>query len=487
MPTNNTKQAAWVALGSFFSFAIGIISSMILSRFLDKAEYGTFKQVLYVYNTLLSIFLLGLPRAYSYFLPRLQLSLAKDFVRKITKLFFILGGVFSILLFWGSGFIADILKNPDLETAIKIFSVVPMLLMPTMGLEGVLATYRKTQLLAIYTITTRIFMLLCISLPVIIFDLGYIEAIVGFVVSSFATCILALFLMNYPFLKQKKIKCKISYSDIFRFSLPLLYASLFGMIIRSSDQFFISRFFGSSTFADFSNGFIELPIISMVVGACATVLSPIFSRMEHEKVDFKEEAFPIWISVFEKTAKLIYPVLAFCWVFSDSIMVLLYGQQYADSGIYFKLKNISNLFNLIIFAPLLINTGRVKIYSTVHAIVAILVIFLEFICVKIFNSPYSIATASVLCSLCKTFIFLYFVSKIFNVSIISLFPIKTIILILAPSLFILYIEHYTLSQMDINLLLALPIALVLYVLIFGAYSHYQRLNYLAIIKPLFRR
>ena len=90
--TNNTKQAAWVALGSMFSFAFGIVSSMILSRYFDKVEYGTYKQVLYVYNSLLAIFTLGLPKAYSYFLPRSPLNEAKSLIKKITNLFFILGG-----------------------------------------------------------------------------------------------------------------------------------------------------------------------------------------------------------------------------------------------------------------------------------------------------------------------------------------------------------------------------------------------------------
>ena len=68
--TSNSKQAVWVAIGSFFSFFVGIVSPVILSRFFDKGDYGTYKQVMYVYNTLLAVFTLGLPKAYAYFLPK---------------------------------------------------------------------------------------------------------------------------------------------------------------------------------------------------------------------------------------------------------------------------------------------------------------------------------------------------------------------------------------------------------------------------------
>ena len=53
---SNTVQAFWIALGSLFSFGFAIVSSMILSRYFPKEDYGTYKQVLYVYTTLLTVF-----------------------------------------------------------------------------------------------------------------------------------------------------------------------------------------------------------------------------------------------------------------------------------------------------------------------------------------------------------------------------------------------------------------------------------------------
>lgn len=97
--TSNSKQAAWVAIGSFFSFIVSIISSMILSRFFDKGDYGTYKQVMYVYSTLLAVFTLGLPKAYAYFLPKYATNYSRDIISKVTKIFFILGAAFSLFLF----------------------------------------------------------------------------------------------------------------------------------------------------------------------------------------------------------------------------------------------------------------------------------------------------------------------------------------------------------------------------------------------------
>jgi O-antigen/teichoic acid export membrane protein len=101
---SNTIQAFWVSIGSLFSFGFSIISSMILSRYFLKEEYGTYKQVLYVYHTLLTVFTLGLPKAFSFYLPRVPFNEAKSLIRKLTNLFFLLGAVFSLAM--GGNYIA---------------------------------------------------------------------------------------------------------------------------------------------------------------------------------------------------------------------------------------------------------------------------------------------------------------------------------------------------------------------------------------------
>ncbi len=477
-----------MAIGSLCSFGFSIVSSMILSRYFNKADYGTYKQVMYVYNTLLTIFTLGLPKAFSYFLPRVELTQSKSLIRKITNLFFLLGGVFSLLLFVFAPQIAAFLKNPNLVKALRVFAIVPFFLLPTMGLDGILATFKQTKFIALYNILTNIFKLVCVALPVMIWDLGYVEALWGFVVASFVTFVLALYLKNYPVRKQANEKCSITYKDIFKFSIPLLTASIWGIIISSSDQFFISRYFGNEIFADFSNGSMELPFVGMITGACATVLSPIFSRMSHQKVDPKKEIYPLWMSVFEKTAKLIYPLVIYCMVFADVVMVVLFGQKYVTSDNYFRIKLITNFFTLIAYGPLIINIGKVKYYSRVHMITAILIVVLEFISVKTVNSPYAISWISMLCHVGKIFAMLFLVTRFFGVKLYQLFPLKLIGQILIPSALLLLLERWIFMDLcQWNNLIVLIVSVTIYSVLFYGYSVLMKMDYLGLIRPLIKK
>lgn len=485
--TNNTVQAFWVSIGSLFAFGFSLVSSMILSRYFSKSDYGTYKQVIYVYHTLLTVFTLGLPKAFSYFLPRVDINQAKSIIRKITNLFFLLGLLFSLLLFFLSPQIAILLKNPDLKLALKVFSPVPLLMLPTMGIEGILATYKKTQFMTLYTVLTRVFMLICVAVPVIFFNGGYIQAIIGFVASSLISCLLALYLKYLPVRKNGNEQSSVKLKEILKFSLPLLFASLWGIIINSTDQFFISRFFGIEVFADFSNGSLELPFVGMVIGACSTVLMPVFSKRINDKCDPQKDILPLWTSVLIKTIKILYPLVLYFWFFADIVMIVLYGEKYANSGIFFSIKLIVNLFTLISFAPLLLSIGATKFYANVHMIGAIIIIIFEYLSVRLFNSPYIVTMVSVLCRICMIIVFLHYISKYFKIRFFSLLPLKTIAVVLLPSIIILVALRYCFVELiDINNILLLCLSFISFCIIYYMWTIIAKIDYLSIFKPLFK-
>jgi O-antigen/teichoic acid export membrane protein len=93
---------------------------VILARYFDKQEYGTYKQIVFVYTTFVTLFTAGLPSAYAYFLPKLSKSEGKGIISRLTKLFLALGVLYGLCLFSLAGVIADALKNPELERGLKL-------------------------------------------------------------------------------------------------------------------------------------------------------------------------------------------------------------------------------------------------------------------------------------------------------------------------------------------------------------------------------
>ncbi len=484
--TNNTIQTFWVLIGSLSAFAFSLLSSMILSRYFDKADYGTYKQVMYVYGSLLVVFTLGLPRAYSYFLPRIPINEAKSVIKKINLVLLVSGLLMSAMLFIGAEAIASVLKNKDLASPLKYFSLVPLFMLPTMGLEGILATFKKTKFLAFYNVTTRILMLACVTLPVIIFNGDVSFAIIGFTIASFISFIFALILKNLPVKNEASDNTCLDYKEIFAYAIPIMFAGIWGIAIKSADQFFISRYFGQEVFADFANGSLELPFVSMIISAASIVLAPIYSKKAFENThNSKKEILNLWRNVFEKTIKLIYPLVVFFFCFADVIMVILYGDRYETSGQYFQIKLIVNFFTLIAYGPLLLSVGGNKYYFKVHMYGAIILIGLEYLSVKFINSPLAVVWVSVLCQIGRIMAMLLFVSKYIEIKLINLFPLKLMANLLIPAFIILYGLRYLFTEyLILNNLLLIGLALIFYILLFSCWVYFRKIDYHTIIKPL---
>jgi O-antigen/teichoic acid export membrane protein len=482
---SNTHQAFWLAVGNLSSFALTIISAAILSRYFDKTEYGTYRQILYIYNTLLVIFTAGLPRVFSFYLPRFSQAQGKDIVLKISRILFFTGLLFSLFLFLFADFISEILKNPELSRGLKFFSPIPMFLLPTLGIEGIFSTYRKTIFIAIYNTLSRILMLIFIVVPVILFKGTYLYAIYGWIAVSVITFGIASYFKSIPFNGIPREKSDLSLREILHYSLPIAFASLAGIAIKSADQFYISRYFGTETFAEFSNGFIQLPFVGMITGATATVLMPVFSKIIHDKSDVNKLT-SLWQSTLQKSAIIIYPLVLFFIFFAKEVIIVLYSVKYSSSHIYFIIAMAINFFNIIVFAPLLLSLGETKFYARLHLFFACTAWGIGYLVVLIFKNPVAVAIFSALQSILIIIVALLFTSKRVNTNYFQLFPARQLFKITIHSL--LSILAVKTAEMILPIQMSnfttLVISSICFILILLITSPIFKIDYGSIIKPL---
>lgn len=407
---SNFNQAFWLGFGQLCTFALSFISAAILSRYFDKTEYGTYKQILYVYNTLSTLFTVGLPSVFAYFIPRLNTGQQKTLISAINRLFLLLGALFSITLFALSGPIASLLKNPELEIGLKIFSPFPLFTLPTMGVEGIYTALRKTKTIAIYNVVSRLFMLVCIVLPVVLFHTGYKEAIIGWGLASFATFVFAMVLKNRPYVKVKKELVENMYKMVFNYSLPLVGAFVAGFFISSADQFFVSRYYGTAAFAEFSNGCLSIPFAAMIASSVKNVLLPLFSKADSEGK--MSEMTQMYNNAVQKSTTLIFPIILFCMFFSRAIMVFVYGESYAISGSYFICFLLRDFVSCLPYFSVLMALGKSNIYMNMHIVGAIAIWAIDFVLVHLQLPPQSIVVISSLFHIvCSGYAFSYIKHK----------------------------------------------------------------------------
>lgn len=479
---SNFNQALWLGIGQLCTFAIAFFSAPILARYFDKVEYGTYKQILYVYTSLQSLFIMGLPSVFAYFIPRIKTEQQKTLINRLTLYFLLIGLCFSIVLYLCSDWIGELLNNPELGVGLKLFSPFPLFTLPAMGVEGIYTALKKTKSIALYHVFTKIIMFLCIILPVMIWHTGYRDAIIGWGIASFITFLIAMYMKAHPYRGVHSEPIPNMDKQVFSYSLPLTGAFIAGFFVNSADQFFISRYYGTEVFADFSNGCFSIPIVGMIAASVKGVLLPVFSKADAEGTI--PQATQSYLNAVKNSAILVIPMLLFCMVFASDIVIALFGDKYHSSASFLQWYIVRDFLQVFPYFALLMAFGYSKFYMKMHIVGAFAICALDYCIVSLVWSPLCIVAISslfhVLCSV-ASFIFIY---KKKDVHFIPPELQKFILRMLVHGIAILLLIFWFTSIFSTgsNVFVQLGIACGVYYLILVTTGKLVRINYISAIQ-----
>jgi O-antigen/teichoic acid export membrane protein len=458
--------------------------SAILARMLDVSEYGTYRQLFYVYNSLIIIFTVGLPKAYSYFLAKVDLENGKDVVSKLTYPLLVSGFLFSIILFFLATPISKALNNQELSFGLKIFSPIPFLLLPTLGIEGIFAALKKSHIVTVYHFVTKMIMLIAVVLPLIVYGASYEIAIYGWIAGSFFSFVVAMWLKFEPFKNIDSKKSHISYSKIFKYTIPLMTASIFGIVFKVADKFFISRYFGEEVFAIYSNGFTEIPFVSMVAGATSAILIPVFAK-NIEDPGKKTKILSTWISAWKKSSLIIYPILIYFFIYAGNVILILYGDKYFESIIFFRIYIFTSFFNVIMYIPIILALDETRYYSWVHFVFALSIWPICYLSILIGGNALAIGIIYVAINAIKSIWFMAFISKKMGWTFRELIPLKHISKVLIHAFLIIFIVSKLIGIVfDFGIYIELFVSSIIVAGMLMLTSSLFKLDYWSVIRPL---
>ena len=423
--SGRTVQTFVLSIGNLFTFCLSIAIAAILSRLLTKEDYGTFRQVIYVYTYMAIVFQVGLPKATSFFLPKLSLEEGKTTLKQIAVLLLASGFIFSGLLYFGADTIGVLLKNPDLPDLFRIYAPIPLFLLPTLALEGVCITFSMTGIYISFQIITKLLALVSVCLPIYL-GCTMEQAIQWWCIVTFLSLCIALVVMFRPYRGTRPVASKYGLKEVFAFSMPMLFASILGTVLISADKFFIGRYYGVEVFADYINGAVEFPIITIIAGSTATVLLPQFSRL-YEMKNSTNEMLEIWTRAISKSAMVLYPIAVFCFINAEEIISLLYSSKYSSSAIYFRIYLLLAIVRIVSYMPLMIGIGEMRSYVIAHIAACLVMWGGGFMLCAYGYKPFYVALCFVFSVFVTTLICFTRICRKFNVKIRDLAPYRSIL------------------------------------------------------------
>ena len=412
------KDISLLTVSKIITSILGLITSLLLARYMSLFEYGTYSSMLLVINLASSIAMLGLPNCVGYFLGKNKEKIDRQ---RFISVYYTLNTILSISIgLVMLGLIVPMqlyFKNTSISEYWFFLLLFPWSSIINSSLEHVLVAYSKTKILLSFRTIESLLVLTNLVLT-IVFKLNIKTYILIYSV------IYVVFAIGvYIVVRNVAGKLRISFNkqliiDILKFSLPIGLAGAIGTLNIEIDKMVIGAFFSTDELAIYTNAAKELPI-TIISSALTGVMLPRMSRAIHENKHYL--ALELWKKIILISFSIYMIAMFGCIIYAKEVMTILYSEKYLTGIDIFRVYCIVLLFRFTYFGILLNSYGKTKLifFSSIFslAINAVLNFALFFV-----FGPIGCALSTIIAIASMSIFQLYWSCKISSTSFKNIFP-----------------------------------------------------------------
>ncbi|MEM7385605.1 MAG: oligosaccharide flippase family protein [Verrucomicrobiota bacterium] len=327
---SKASKAGLLGVSQLLTTVVTLLIAAVLSRWLDKNEYSTYRKTLLVYQSLAPFLALGLPNALYHFLADDSLNQRKVYADNL----FILTGVGLVFGFvmalGGNRVIAWGFNNDGLESTLLLLGFYALPTLAVTGLAAVLVTKGQVKVLALFNIVTRLLLFFTVVGVAFFFPHKAAPPIAAHLGMAFLIAGPALYLA------WKNLSGTAVRPDgrgmvrQLKFGVPLGLAAVIGLLSVGLDKVIVAAMEPDEAFAVYVNGAFELPLISIVTASSAAILLPEMTRLFRQAE--LGEMLTLWRRSAVKCAVILIPFAGLAFLLAPEIMVLLYSEKYRLSS-----------------------------------------------------------------------------------------------------------------------------------------------------------
>jgi O-antigen/teichoic acid export membrane protein len=337
--------------------AITILLPIVLARMVSKQMLGSYRQVFMVYGLCAGLLSYQLGNSLYYFLPRVPLErrrtlLAQVFLGTLTRACL----VFTILLI-AAGPIAVAFNNPGLVMPLRLIGLYA--LGDSLGelIPAFMVSLDRPVRAGVYTVSAAACRIAAIivtfrvtgSLPAVICALVTVQ-----ITAMLLGCLDMVRLSPGGAWRLDRALMREQWD----YSWPLWPMVAVGVINLQFDKLVISRFFDAATYAVYSCGAAELPVIALVTQSINTAIMPNLVALVKE--GRAREALTTWQEATRKASFVIFPCFVFFFIVAQDFMILAYGRGYAAAAAPFRIYLLMLPLKVAVYGTLFRAFGQTK-------------------------------------------------------------------------------------------------------------------------------
>ncbi len=338
-----------------------VILGLILVRMMTQSDVGTFNQAFLVYTFVSSVLAFNLDASLFYFVPIVRETRLGGFLLQSCYLTLGMGLLSAACMYFGADLIAAYFNNPRLAPFLQTLAFLPfgeklLVLVPSFMLS-----HNRAGRAGFYILIGAVTKLLVV-VAVLVMD-GDLETIFGAIVVT--VCLVGLVGTADMFRFAEGTRWQVTYEDVreqVSYCLPLMITAILGIIKAQYGKLMISRYFDAETYAIYSFGAMEIPLISLFTSSLTKAIMP--DLVELAIKQRTAEMLALWQKAMRKCALLLFPCFAFLFPVAYDLMTLLFGPQYADAALPFRVYLCILPLRAGVYSALLRALGNTKPIAT---------------------------------------------------------------------------------------------------------------------------
>jgi len=347
------KKIATLSLGKGINLLINFLFLPYMARVLSYNDYGSYGQTLLIVSFVGAILTFGLPQIIYIYLndktKNINTVLSTNLFAAVS-----LGLIGVLFLLLTAQFLAHWLNNILIEKLIIFYSFSLLFSIPYQSINAFLIFKNKVKLSVLVVVFSNLLKIGLVVYFIQIYGSVYL-ALIGIVISLFVQFCIGIFIIN------KSITFyidKILFIEQLKKGFPLGLTGLLGTAILYTDGLMVSKLRGIQSYAIYRNGAIEVPFISTIYSAIATIILPEVAKLFSQNK--LKEILILKRKVIMNTMMIVYPVLVFLLFNSINIIVAYLGHKYKASSLIFLVFNLTLLVRINDYSDILISANKAK-------------------------------------------------------------------------------------------------------------------------------
>ena len=342
-------QAFWLTLSKFIAALLNIGLPIFLVRLMPQTEYGAYKEAFLFVGTATSVATFGVGNSVFYFMPRYP-ERGAQIALNILLYNFLAGWIPLIVLVLYPGLLVSLFHTNDLAPLATLLGVLVLFTLTSSLVQQIPTALQDVRYSTIFIVGTQLARAVLLAVAVILF-----RSIKSLVIASLLTQIFSIAVLFW-YLHDKFPRFWTQFSGPF-FKEQLAYALPYGalgvlwVIQKDLDNYFVSFFSTPGEYAIYAVGWLDVPLISLILESVVSVLIVRVSRLQQE--NRKEDIRQVTAAATNHLSAVQFPLFMFFLVGGHDMIVLLYTRTYERSAKIFLITILLLPLSVLLLEPII--------------------------------------------------------------------------------------------------------------------------------------